>query len=72
MNQIAMTHDEIDFALNRAVPAMTGSNFSIHTNYGELPIAAGKLADKIAELVRKHYETEQAYLALRMSAGSQA
>lgn len=63
MTTMTAADEEISFALCRTVPAMP-EGFAIHTKYGELPIAPGKLADKIASLVRKHYETELAYLAL--------
>lgn len=59
-----MTHDQLTYALARHVPDLQQRAFTIQTTYGELDIPLGKLADGIANLVRKHYETELAKLAL--------
>lgn len=39
--------------LNRHVPDM-GRGFSIHTNYGELRIEPGRLAERITDLLAQH------------------
>jgi hypothetical protein len=61
-----MTSDQITHALSRHVPDMP-RGFSIHTNYGELQVPPGPLADAIANLVRKHYDTQLAKLALEQA-----
>lgn len=59
-----MNQDQLTYALNRHIPDMQQRAFTIETTYGALEIPLGKLADGIANLMRKHYETELAYLAL--------
>lgn len=55
------TTDDKAFALahtlNRHVPDMA-RGFSISTNYGELHIEPGRLADRIADLVSQHARLE--------------
>lgn len=59
-----MNCNQLTYALSRHIPDMQQRAFTIQTTYGELEIPVGKLADAIANLVRKHYETELASLAL--------
>lgn len=61
-----MKADEITYTLSRHVPDMP-SGFTISARYGDLEIPAGRLAKAITELVRKHFETELAKLALGQS-----
>lgn len=43
--------------LNRHVPDMA-RGFAIHTNYGELRIEPGRLADRITDLLAQHTRLE--------------
>jgi hypothetical protein len=61
-----MTTDQITHALSRHVQYMQ-RGFAIQTNCGGLWVPPGPLADAITHLVRKHYETSLAKLALEQA-----
>lgn len=67
-----MTQDQLSYVLSRHIPDLRQRAFTIQTSYGEINIALGPLADGIANLVRKHYETELALLALGQTEAVQA
>lgn len=50
-------------ALNRHAPDMA-RGFTINTNYGELQIEPGRLADRIADLVSQHARLELMRMAI--------
>lgn len=57
-----MDEQDLTYALAKQVPDMQQRGFIIGTAYGELSIAPGALADRIAERVRVLLEQELAWL----------
>lgn len=55
--------------LNRHAPDME-RGFTIQTNYGDLPVGPGRLADRIRDLVEQHARLELMRLEVRQGEGA--
>ena len=56
-----MKQQDISYALSKQVPDMA-RGFTIHTNYGDITIEAGWMADRISDHVTRTLQSELLHL----------